>query len=77
MTISRAAGVVAAVLGAWLIAPAAATALGAADQDALVQAKALYTAAAYDEALALLSQLDGESVSGSIEAKQYRAFCLL
>jgi len=42
-----------------------------------VQAKALYTAAAYDEALALLSQLDGDPASGGVEAKQYRAFCLL
>ena len=77
MTISRAAGVVAVVLGACLAASASAAPPGAADQDALVQAKALYTAAAYDEALVLLSQLDGDSASGSIEAKQYRAFCLL
>jgi len=77
MTISRAAGVVAVVLVASLAAPVSATTAGVPDQDALVQAKALYTAAAYDEALALLSQLDGDSVSGSIEAKQYRAFCLL
>ncbi len=86
MTMSRAAGVLAVapmILVAWLFAPVSATAatgpaaLDATGQDALVQAKALYTAAAYDEALALLSQLDGDSASGSIEAKQYRAFCLL
>ena len=83
MTNSRVAGVLAVALGAWLFAPVSATAatgpaaLDATGQDALVQAKALYTAAAYDEALALLSQLDGDSPSGSIEAKQYRAFCLL
>jgi tetratricopeptide (TPR) repeat protein len=83
MTISRAAGVPAVALGTLLLvllaaAPAAAGALtDPADQDALVQAKALYTAAAYDEALAILSQLDGDKSPGSIEAKQYRAFCLL
>ena len=77
MTISGAAGVVAVVLGAWVAAAASASGPEAADQDALVQAKALYTAAAYDEALALLSQLDGDSASGSVEAKQYRAYCLL
>jgi hypothetical protein len=86
MTISRAAGVLAMapmILVAGLFAPLSATAatgpaaLDATGQDALVQAKALYTAAAYDEALALLSQLDGDSASESIEAKQYRAFCLL
>lgn len=83
MTISRAAGVPAVALGTLLLVlhvsgrAAAAAPVDAADQDALVQAKALYTAAAYDEALAILSQLDGDAGSGSIEAKQYRAFCLL
>jgi hypothetical protein len=83
MTIRRAAGVPAVALGTLLLVlrvsgpAAAATPADAADQDALVQAKALYTAAAYDEALAILSQLDGDAGSGSIEAKQYRAFCLL
>jgi tetratricopeptide repeat protein len=83
MTISRAAGVPAMALGTLLLVLrvsgplAAAAPADAADQDALVQAKALYTAAAYDEALAILSQLDGDAGSGSIEAKQYRAFCLL
>jgi hypothetical protein len=82
MIISRAAGVPAVALGTLLLAllaprPAAAAVPEDADQDALVQAKALYTAAAYDEALAILSQLDGDKGAGSIEAKEYRAFCLL
>src|SRR3954462_2066377 len=62
---------VAMVLVPWP-APAA-----AADQDALGRAKALYTSAAYDEALALLSQLDQPSPADAVEANQYRAFCLL
>jgi len=82
MTINRAAGVPAVALGTLLLAllvptPAAAANPGIGDQDALVQAKALYTAAAYDEALTILSQLDGGTAPASIEAKQYRAFCLL
>jgi len=79
MTISRSARVLAVALGTWMVTAAAPVILNAADQDALVQAKALYAAAAYDEALALLSQLDGGNSASptSIEAKQYRAFCLL
>ena len=49
-------------------------------QDSLARAKELYSAAAYDEALALLDDLQaGSNGSGSTttEVSQYRAFCLL
>jgi len=69
MTTTRTAAAAAIVLG--LLASRA-----AADQDVLARAKALYISAAYDEALALLSQLEHGSSDG-IEADQYRAFCLL
>jgi tetratricopeptide (TPR) repeat protein len=72
MSIVRTVAAVAMMLVSW---PAAARA--AADQDALGRAKALYTSAAYDEALALLSQLDQPSAAEAVEANQYRAFCLL
>ena len=62
------------LLAAWLSAPATATA----DQDALARAKDLYATAAYDEALAALDALPKETADGeSIEAAEYRVFCLL
>src|SRR5438094_10126933 len=45
-------------------------------QDPLARAKDLYASAAYDEALAVLDQLDS-SPANAVEAGQYRAFCLL
>src|SRR5262249_53481264 len=72
MSVARTAAAVAILLASW---PAAA--LPAADQDALIRAKALYTSAAYDEALALLDGPDAIAGPDAIEAKQYRAFCLL
>jgi hypothetical protein len=74
MTITRTAAAVAIVLGSSasvFVAPAAA------DQETLARAKALYTAAAYDEALALLNQFENGAVTDVLEIKQYRAFCLL
>ena len=62
------------VLASWPAQPPCAS---AAEQDALGRAKALYTSAAYDEALALLSQLDEPSPADAVEVNQYRAFCLL
>jgi TonB family protein len=49
---------------------------GVAGQDPLTRAKDLYASAAYDEALAVLDQLDS-SPANAVEAGQYRAFCLL
>jgi tetratricopeptide (TPR) repeat protein len=71
MTISRMAAA-AFVVNAWLAASTA-----RADQETLAQAKALYTSAAYEEALALLAQVQNGSVTDTLEANQYRAFCLL
>jgi hypothetical protein len=70
MTIARTAAAVAIVLGSW-------SALASGDQETLSRAKALYTAAAYDEALALLNGLSRSSSDEALEADQYRAFCLL
>lgn len=47
----------------------------AAAQDVLVRAKALYTAAAYDDALKMLDTAEGAAPPP--EVKQYRALCLL
>ena len=45
-------------------------------QEPLAEARALYAAAAYEDALSALSKLDGSAgVRG--EAEQYRAFCLI
>jgi tetratricopeptide (TPR) repeat protein len=74
MTISRMAAAVAIVVGCWS-APVAS--IAAADQDTLARAKALYTSAAYDEALALLNQFQNGSLNDALEVDQYRAFCLL
>lgn len=70
MTISRTAA--AAFVSAWLVASTA-----GAGQETLARAKALYTSAAYEEALALLAQLQNGSMNDTLEANQYRAFCLL
>jgi hypothetical protein len=56
-----------------LVVPAA----GAAGQDGLARAKALYAAAAYDEALVLLNGLQEGGPDAATEVAQYRAFCLL
>ena len=37
----------------------------------------MYTAAAYDEALALLNQFESGALTDALEVNQYRAFCLL
>jgi tetratricopeptide (TPR) repeat protein len=74
MTITRMAAAVAIVVGSWssvFVTPAAA------DQETLARAKALYTAAAYDEALALLNQFESGALTDALEVNQYRAFCLL
>ena len=72
MTITRAVSVVAILLAssALPIAPAAA-------QDTLSRVRDLYTSAAYDEALALLNELERPSARAEAEVDQYRAFCLL
>jgi len=47
-------------------------------QDALAEAKALYSSAAYEEALAMLDRLeDGRLEDVGIEVSLYRMFCLL
>jgi hypothetical protein len=48
----------------------------AAAQGPLAEARALYAAAAYEEALSALARLDPAAKSGG-EANQYRAFCLI
>jgi hypothetical protein len=73
MTITRTAPLVAIVLASWstvMARPAAA-------QDTLARVKDLYTSAAYDEALALLDEVERPSPSEVVEVDQYRAFCLL
>jgi tetratricopeptide (TPR) repeat protein len=74
MTITRTAAAVAFVLGSWSALFASPP---VADQEELARAKALYTSAAYDEALALLNQFDRRAGENAIEVDQYRAFCLL
>jgi hypothetical protein len=76
MTITRAASV-AAVLVAVTLATSAAVVSPAAAQDTLARVRDLYTSAAYDEALALLNQVDRPSAQAEAEVDQYRAFCLL
>src|SRR5262245_65369324 len=50
----------------------------AAGSDALMQAKALYQAASYDEALALLDGLQAGRAGGNpAEVEEYRLYCLL
>jgi len=50
----------------------------AAGSDALMQAKALYQAASYDEALALLDGLQAGKAGGNpAEVEEYRLYCLL
>lgn len=48
-------------------------------QDSIAGARDLYTAAGYEEALAMLNRLDSDNISASdrMAAYQYRAFCLL
>jgi tetratricopeptide (TPR) repeat protein len=74
MTITRTAAAVAIVIASWSGVFAA---RAGADQETLARAKALYTAAAYDEALALLNQFENGGLTDALEVKQYRAFCLL
>jgi hypothetical protein len=74
MTITRTAAAVAIVIASWSGVFAA---RAGADQETLARAKALYTAAAYDEALALLNQFESGGLTDALEVKQYRAFCLL
>jgi hypothetical protein len=74
MAITRTVAAVAIVLGSWSSAFAS---RAPADQDVLARAKALYTSAAYDEALVLLNQFNHSSATDEVEAEEYRAFCLL
>lgn len=73
MTFIRTSTAVSVLLAAILVSRASA------DQDALARAKALYTSAAYDEALALLDEVGNGEGAGTenVEVDQYRAFCLL
>jgi tetratricopeptide (TPR) repeat protein len=71
MTITRAVSVVAILLTSSLTVSAAAA------QDTLARVRDLYTSAAYDEALALLNDVERPSASAEAEVDQYRAFCLL
>lgn len=52
------------------------TALSA-NQDPLARARDLYLSADYDEALAILNQLDVASPTHTTEVAEYRVFCLL
>ena len=60
------------LVAAWLAVPSSAVA-----QDALARAKELYVNAAYDEALAALDSVPSGQSSDTLEASQYRVFCLL
>jgi len=51
--------------------------LSASSDDTLVRAKSLYAAAAYDEALAVLDQLQNAPAEESTSIAEYRVFCLL
>jgi tetratricopeptide (TPR) repeat protein len=57
-----------------LIAPAV---VPAAAQDALEEAKAQYSAAAYEEALSTLTRAADAPPVNRVELEQYRAFCLI
>lgn len=46
-------------------------------QDSLTRARALYLAADYEQALAVLDQSGGDAVPEPIEVSAYRVFCLL
>jgi tetratricopeptide (TPR) repeat protein len=74
MTVTRPAPLVAIVLASWSMVMMARS---AAAQDTLARVKDLYTSAAYDEALALLNEVEHPSPSEVAEVDQYRAFCLL
>jgi TonB family protein len=50
---------------------------GAAPQDSLAQAKTLYAAASYEEALAILDKLNASSAQDVMAIAEYRIFCLL
>ena len=52
-------------------------AVAASGDDTLVRAKSLYAAAAYDEALAVLDQLQNAPAEDSTSIAEYRVFCLL
>src|SRR5580765_6730158 len=52
-------------------------ALASSSDDTLVRAKSLYAAAAYDEALAVLDQLQNAPAEDSMSVAEYRVFCLL
>ena len=62
---------------ATIVVLAVSTAAAASDES-LARAKDLYRSAAYDEALAALDQVAGESSGATkIEANEYRLFCLI
>src|SRR5262245_43169657 len=73
MTITRAASLVAIALASWSTIAVSQTAA----QDTLARVRDLYASAAYDEVLALLSQVERPSARAEAEVDQYRAFCLL
>ena len=55
----------------------AATSLAAQAQDSLAQAKVLYAAASYEEALAMLDKLSASSDQDATAIAEHRIFCLL
>jgi hypothetical protein len=74
MTVNRMARRVAIALASGLVV----TASGVAGQDGLTRAKDLYASAAYDDALAVLDQLQLDpSATDASEVGEYKAFCLL
>jgi tetratricopeptide (TPR) repeat protein len=60
-----------------LLLSAASPAGAAAAQDALEEAKAQYAAAAYEEALSMLTRVDAGPTLNRVELEQYRAFCFI
>ena len=64
-----------ATLLASLLIASAQTAFASADQEALLKVKALYAAAAYEDALAVLAAVPAETRLPELD--QYRAFCLI
>jgi tetratricopeptide (TPR) repeat protein len=72
MTMTRTASAAATILVSCSAVIGAARTAG---QDALARAKDLYMSAAYEDALAVLGEY--RAPSGTVEADEYRAFCLL
>src|SRR3954466_4961545 len=62
------------VFAAFIVAAATTSIAGA--QDALKSVKELYASAAYEDALSAVGKIDGDGAP-SLEAEQYRVFCLV